>query len=234
MGESWPPTHIPWSPLTNGTPTDCAHEHHVEHVLYVTTMVTAATIVILLNFTQRRSEYCTNFLWGIPGLAIPVNLLSSTPFRVIYCLILSCLAADLLQDVLDKGLYFRANNGLLDAFYIFVASPAVMILSQALAYFPVFACVDTPLPFLGHSIGFIYTCLMATTNIYSEAVVVRGCSYRGQLCNRDIWISLGVVFPVYLLYLVIACWFLCHAAMESVICLFTGQSHRVSGRILHS
>ena len=41
-----------------------------------------------------------------------------------------------------------------------VATPAVIILSQAVAYFPVFACVDAPIPLLGHVIGFFYTLLL--------------------------------------------------------------------------
>ena len=41
-----------------------------------------------------------------------------------------------------------------------VLSPTVIILKQALAYFPVFACVDAPIPVLSHCIGFLYTCLM--------------------------------------------------------------------------
>ena len=41
-----------------------------------------------------------------------------------------------------------------------VATPTVIILSQAVAYFPVFACVDAPIPLLGHVIGFFYTLLL--------------------------------------------------------------------------
>lgn len=39
-------------------------------------------------------------------------------------------------------------------------SPTIIILKQALIYFPVLACVDAPIRLLGHIIGFFYTLVM--------------------------------------------------------------------------
>ena len=45
-------------------------------------------------------------------------------------------------------------------FYGAVFTPTVIILSQSLAYFPVFACVNTTIPVLGHLLGLLYTSLL--------------------------------------------------------------------------
>eukprot|EP00731_Ephydatia_muelleri_P028987 Em0020g631a len=144
----------------------------------------------------------------------PVNLLGSTPFRFVYAIILSALAADVLQNILDKSTYYRSSQGFVDALYYYVFSVARIFFEQAVAYFPVLACVDAPIPVLGHCIGFMYTCLLGGKNIYSEVLLVRGCSSRGVLSNRDIGISLGIKVPIYVYYLVIAVWFFCHGVMK--------------------
>jgi hypothetical protein len=43
---------------------------------------------------------------------------------------------------------------------ISVNSFAVIILKEALLYFPVLACVDAPVRVLGYCIGFLYTLLL--------------------------------------------------------------------------
>ena len=45
----------------------------------------------------------------------PVNLLGPSPFRLIYCVILGCWGADVLQSVADQSLYYRSGYSLLDA-----------------------------------------------------------------------------------------------------------------------
>ena len=83
-----------------------------------------------------------------------------------------------------------------------VFTPTVIILSQSLAYFPVFACVDTALPILGHLMGLLYTSLMydslhsltvvvitfyrVGSNVYSDYAAAQGCSYRGVMSHRDV------------------------------------------------
>ena len=39
-------------------------------------------------------------------------------------------------------------------------SPTVIILKEALAYFPVLACVDAPVRVVGYCVGFFYTLLL--------------------------------------------------------------------------
>jgi len=213
--------------LVNGSATDCSHENYLAYLLYVSVMVAAAIVAVLLSLLsliRQLKEKCTNIFWGIPGIVVPIKFLNSTPFRFIYCVIMGAWGGDVLQNILDKGLHFHSDNGLLDAFDLFVATPAVVILSQALAYYPVFACVDAPIPLLGHVIGFFYTLLLAASNVFTEVAKVRGCSYEGVLTTRKIGISLAVVGPVYVFYIVIAGWFFCHAAMEAMLFLFQRHS----------
>ena len=54
-----------------------------------------------------------------PPPCSPINLLSSTPFRVLYCFILSCWAADVLDDIMNSSLYSRSHDGIQDAFRFF-------------------------------------------------------------------------------------------------------------------
>lgn len=133
----------------------CDHWKNTSHLLFVTVMVTAASVVVLLNIMQKW--HCRTFSWNI---IVPVNLLSSTPFRMIYCIILSCWGADLLQNSLDWDLHYHSSHPLLNAFYFYALTPAVLILRQSMAYFPVFACVDPPVPIVGHVIGLFYTLLL--------------------------------------------------------------------------
>ena len=41
-----------------------------------------------------------------------------------------------------------------------VTSPTVIILKEALAYFPVLACVNAPVRVVGYIVGFFYTLLL--------------------------------------------------------------------------
>ena len=49
----------------------------------------------------------------------PIKFLSASPFRFIYCLIMGAWGGDVLQNMLDKGLYFHSDGGLEDAFDFF-------------------------------------------------------------------------------------------------------------------
>ena len=86
-----------------------------------------------------------------------------------------------------------------------VFSVTVIILSQSLAYFPVFASVDTAIPILGHLLGLLYTSLLygdthththcfciqfcvcrVSSNVYSDYAAAQGCSFRGKMSHRDV------------------------------------------------
>ena len=50
----------------------------------------------------------------------PVKFLDATPFRFIYCIVMSSLAGDLLKSVSDTTQYYRAEGyAVLDAFDFF-------------------------------------------------------------------------------------------------------------------
>ena len=49
----------------------------------------------------------------------PVKFIGGSPLRYMYCVIMSCWGADVVQDLLDTSLYYRSSNGLLDALTVF-------------------------------------------------------------------------------------------------------------------
>lgn len=219
----WPAT-TAWTPLSNGTATDCPSRNRLAHIVQISTFVAAGCIIVLLNVFQPRKCTCRDFLSRI---IIPINLLSSTPFRVLYCFILSCWAADVLDDIMNSSLYSRSHNGIQDAFRFFVATPSLIFLRQALLYFPVLACVDAPVPLLAHCLGCLYTLLLAFNNIYREALVLKGCSHRGILSNKEIAIDVVMKTPVFVFYLVVALWYFCHVFMELTLLIFTRDRRKL-------
>ena len=68
----------------------------------------------------------------------PVDLLNATPFRLIYCVILTLWGADVFQDSVNPSLYYVApNNTVLDAAKLFGEDPSL---------FPPFLSSSLPLP----------------------------------------------------------------------------------------
>lgn len=232
----WPIARIPWDVISNGSSTNCTQELHVKYLLEVVVLAAAGALVLLFNLphpSKLSSCYKTNLScykiktslssW-LQNVAIPVDFLLVTPYRLIYCVTLSLWAADVCQDILNPDLFYRSSDGLVDALLYFGVTPTIIILRQALIYFPVLACVNSSIPILTHYTGFFYTLLIGVYRVYSEAVLIRGCSSRGQLIPRDIGISLGVVVPVYLGYVGVACWFFCRASMATALTLFVGKT----------
>lgn len=54
-------------------------------------------------------------------LCSPVNLLGGkgNGYRLVYCVVLSCWGGDLLNNILDRSLYYSSQYSLLDAVYFF-------------------------------------------------------------------------------------------------------------------
>lgn len=219
----WPIVRIPWDVLTNATDTSCSSEHNLGHLLDVVVLTSAAFLVVFLNLIHSRKW--SNWISTLLNGAIPVDFLSRTPYRLIYCVTLSLWAVDTFHDSLNSELFYRSDDAMVDALLYFGVTPIVIILRQALIYFPIISCVDSSIPLLGHFLGFIYTLLVGVRSVYAETVVIRGCSSRGHLVPRDVSLSLCVMVPVYVGYVGVAFWFFCCAAMETVMVIFT--SHKI-------
>ena len=75
----------------------------------------------------------------------PVRLLGGTTFRYMYCMIMGCWGANVIQDLFDKSVYYRSSNDLLDAFTYFGMSciqydqTSVYVFCQAQLHVPYFA-----------------------------------------------------------------------------------------------
>lgn len=80
-------------------------------------------------------EVLTSKEWPLnsPHPLSPVNLLGSTPFRFVYAIILSALAADVLQNILDKSTYYRSSQGFVDALYYYGKWPVVVALKSSMS-----------------------------------------------------------------------------------------------------
>jgi len=85
-----------------------------------------------------------------------------------------------------------------------------------LIYFPVFACVETPIPLMGHIIGLLYTCILVAREVMMKAIVYIDCNGR----NSDVpgiaaIIAVGTL-PIYVCYLIILVWYIYHIFLDVV------------------
>ncbi|XP_064405982.1 receptor for retinol uptake stra6-like [Halichondria panicea] len=206
--------------LSNSSASVCIEERSLGGYLEISVLCSAALIIVVLNLILPRWRERT--LQGWTQLVVPVKFLDSTRYRVIYCMALSAWAGDVLKSVSDSTQFIRhKDNALLDAFYFFILSPTVIILKQTLAYFPVLACVDGPLPLLSHTLGCLHTLLLGSHSVYSESLQLRGCSPKGVMTTRDMVFSGLISAPVYVIYLIVGVWFLFQALLELPLVLCT-------------
>jgi hypothetical protein len=85
-------------------------------------------------------------------------------------------------------------------------SNVLSVLLLCLLYGPLFACVSTPRPLLGHITGLLYLLLIATFETYSGVVYTQcdGVTYDGGQMTLIILTSL----PSYMLYVILIAWFI--------------------------
>ena len=69
-----------------------------------------------LQYEQNLIYVCLSLF---PSPSSPVRFLGGTPFRYMYCIIMSCWGADVTQNIFNRSLYYHSDNGLLDAFKVF-------------------------------------------------------------------------------------------------------------------
>ncbi|CAI8020780.1 Stimulated by retinoic acid gene 6 protein-like [Geodia barretti] len=85
-------------------------------------------------------------------------------------------------------------------------SNVLSVLLVCLLYGPLFACVNTPRPRLGHITGLLYLLLIATFETYSGVVYTQcdGVTYNGGQMTLIILTSL----PSYMFYVILIAWFI--------------------------
>jgi hypothetical protein len=203
----------------------CQMEKKRDHQLYMAVMISAACLIVVLCLISRRKNHARQLFWGFPSIAIPLDGLGigASGYRLLYCVIMGSWGADLLTSLLNTSLYYSSPFSITDSVYFFMFTPTVIILSQSLAYFPVFACVDTPLPILGHLLGLLYTSLLVSSNVYSDYAAAQGCSYIGSMSHREVGIFLGSRVWTYFLYLCMLLYFFLYAVFDLVQVLVLGK-----------
>jgi hypothetical protein len=169
----------------------------------------SVVILAVLSFSTHRKNLCLECCSGRPGLYSPVDLLHRGPHRLIYAVIFGAMSDQFLSlALLGGGSIFSTTitNPYVLAICDVAISNVLSVLLLCLLYGPLFACVSTPRPLLGHITGLLYLLLIATFETYSGVVYTQcdGVTYDGGQMTLIILTSL----PSYMLYVILIAWFI--------------------------
>ncbi|XP_065910606.1 stimulated by retinoic acid gene 6 protein-like isoform X2 [Dysidea avara] len=162
----------------------------------------AFIILAVLSFTKTRSSFYKYFLWGIPGIVIPVNLLQSKQNHFIYVIIFGSLASDVLANIFNPSTEFLAEgyNSIWFSTLIFY----VQVLLQTLYFAPLLACVNAPVKLLGYSLGLLYAMYFAAIRLAQIAAFYDNCVYfSSELTHLYPLVEL----PTYITLLLVCLWY---------------------------
>ncbi|XP_064406724.1 stimulated by retinoic acid gene 6 protein-like isoform X2 [Halichondria panicea] len=136
----------------------------------------SVVILIVLGFIQRRKKL-HGCLWGFPGLVKPMDFLVAPRYRFIYIIIFGVMSQSLFTtfQVISTP---AGVNFYLGIVYRTLITPLLVVLILSLQYFPLFACVNAPIPLLGHIIGLIYSILWCGYIVMTLVV-----SFSASICQ---------------------------------------------------
>ncbi|XP_065910607.1 stimulated by retinoic acid gene 6 protein-like [Dysidea avara] len=162
----------------------------------------AFIILVVLSFTKTRSSFHKDFLWGIPGIVIPVNLLQSKQNHFIYIIIFGALASDVLANIFNPSTEFLAEG--YDSVWYSTLIFYVQVLLQTLYFAPLLACVNAPVKLLGYSLGLLYAMYFASIRLAQIASFYNNCVFF----NSDLTHLYPLVeLPTYITLLLICLWY---------------------------
>ncbi|XP_065912816.1 stimulated by retinoic acid gene 6 protein-like [Dysidea avara] len=135
-------------------------------VLYVYSIV----VLILYCVIQKRSKLSPDCCYGHCGLPIPINLISETKDRWVYCAAFGMLANWFFQLTIGTG-YSSTASSFSDAVYS-ASKLLFTMLSLPLNFFALIASIHGPLQPLSHLIGLIYSAVFFTTYMKPCAICI--------------------------------------------------------------
>uniref|UniRef100_A0A1X7UT70 Uncharacterized protein n=1 Tax=Amphimedon queenslandica TaxID=400682 RepID=A0A1X7UT70_AMPQE len=115
----------------------------------------AVVVLIVLSFSQRRAKKGLSTCNGVPGIVPPINFLNPR-HRLVYVLACGLVASSLLNIILQSSSSVEVENkwfkDIVQNIYI-----VFFILVLVIQTYPLLACVQSPIPLLGYSLGALYT-----------------------------------------------------------------------------
>jgi hypothetical protein len=168
----------------------------------------SVVILAVLSFSTHRKNLCLECCSGRPGLYSPVDLLHRGPHRLIYAVIFGAMSDQFLSlALLGGGSIFSTTitNPYVLAICDVAISNVLSVLLLCLLYGPLFACVSTPRPLLGHITGLLYLLFLFITFEMYRGFLYGGCEV--QIDKEGVAILVMGFIPSYIFSVILIVWF---------------------------
>lgn len=172
-------------------------------------------ILIVLSFTQKRIRLWLRLCRGLPSIVVPVDLIHSSPHRLVYVLIFGAISGNILRSI------FNGSNidVVVDTTWGLTLSTIITFFLHSLIYFPIFATVDTAIPILGYSIGFTYSIFLGTQTVINTLTVGTECTQFFNISsNSNVNIAVGVLAlsPIIVCQTLLLIWYVWQICKEVI------------------
>ncbi|XP_064405984.1 stimulated by retinoic acid gene 6 protein-like [Halichondria panicea] len=195
---------------SNSSGGECPSKEQINFIslcVLIGQFVASLVILVILSFTQKRRRLGPNCLWGVPGLPVPVDFLVTPRYRTVYTVIFGVMATSILQVFQTSNIPDGFNNLYDKLFYKILLQPLILVAMLSLIYFPLFACVRAPRPWLGRILGLLYSILWFM-GLFSSLVM----KYGFLICNDtelvDILVDVAMNIPVVVAALIVVGWYM--------------------------
>ncbi|XP_065912815.1 stimulated by retinoic acid gene 6 protein-like isoform X2 [Dysidea avara] len=148
---------------------DAFTEHNIE-TFVIALFVYSIVVLILYCVIQKRSKLSPDCCYGHCGLPIPINLISETKDRWVYCAAFGMLANWFFQLTIGIG-YSSTASSFSDAVYSAIKLLLSMLILP-LNFFALIASIHGPLQPLSHLIGLIYSAVFFTAYMKPCAICI--------------------------------------------------------------
>ncbi|XP_064406075.1 receptor for retinol uptake STRA6-like isoform X2 [Halichondria panicea] len=177
-------------------------------------VVLGMLVVIGLSFTYQRINLCKQLCWSLPGIVQPVNLLTHSADYIINLVLFAALSGDIVIVLVTQHMKLHTANPYTAIFYQTVLTPVFSVLEVSVKYFPLFSCVDAPIPLVGHIVGLIYLPFLLCH------IIVRDLDLSCGFISYDVITGLyvGMRLPIYLVLLCIVVWYIYAVVRDCVLC----------------
>ncbi|XP_064405980.1 stimulated by retinoic acid gene 6 protein-like isoform X2 [Halichondria panicea] len=183
------------------------------------------------RFCQGKWIKCKSVRLWLPSIAAPVSFLVRPRHRFIYILLFGLMSTQALF-VLSTLNIPNISNTYANLFYLILLVPAGIVLILSLLYYPLFACVETQVPLVGHIIGFLYSSAWFTQYVIGD--IIR--DYYPTLCSAEstvvvdvrlIVVTILTYLPIVLISFYIILWYLGQCIKDCIYCAPSMRNHEI-------
>lgn len=196
----------------NGTNSTCVNTYSdaLSYIIYSLLGLAIVTFV-LYCFLQKRKQCGRDVCCGVPSVIVPVDLIHSSPHRIVYVFIFGAISGHILFIILQDDLMFTQEA--VSSVAGSTASSIGVSIFAALLYFPLFASVRAPIPLLGYFLGLLYSLLTFSQFFVQFILISIACVPAGQGAVNFI-LGLVAFAPVLLCQLLVVLWFIWRIVKE--------------------